>query len=43
MINMLVDTPIVTQQVVQTTSSTTDDLTKAKGVSYQLIKMNNNE
>lgn len=43
MVNLLVDTPIVTQQVVQASSSTTDDLTKAKNVYYDLVKMNNNQ
>ena len=43
MINLLVDTPIVTQQVVQTSSSTTDDLTKAVKVSYNLVKMKDNQ
>ena len=43
MVNLLVDTPIVTQQVVQASSSTTDDLTKAKNVHYDLVKMNNNQ
>ncbi len=42
-INILVDTPIVYQQVIQTSSSTTDDLVKAKKVTYELIIINNND
>lgn len=39
-IDILVDTPLVTQQTVYATGTTTDDLTKAKKVEYEIVYSN---